>query len=108
VCAKPEARFAFRVLLYERSSAAIAVPPKPQDITRPNAKTDAAALEISLTSSTHVGLDLRTNLGGIDGRMCVPNRKRVLLFECCTQASGYHTSQRQDGCRGTGDLSHLK
>ncbi|OQE19779.1 hypothetical protein PENFLA_c018G04886 [Penicillium flavigenum] len=31
--------------------AAIAVPPKPQDITRPNAKTDAAALEISLTSS---------------------------------------------------------
>jgi transcription initiation factor TFIIE subunit alpha len=31
--------------------AAIAVPPKAQDITRPNAKTDAAALEISLTSS---------------------------------------------------------
>lgn len=31
--------------------AAIAVPPKTQDITRPNAKTDAAALEISLTSS---------------------------------------------------------
>lgn len=31
--------------------AAIAVPPKAQDITRPNAKTDASALEISLTSS---------------------------------------------------------
>ncbi|KAJ5295295.1 hypothetical protein PENANT_c001G04764 [Penicillium antarcticum] len=31
--------------------AAIVVPPKAQDITRPNAKTDAAALEISLTSS---------------------------------------------------------
>ncbi|KAJ5542929.1 Transcription factor TFIIE complex alpha subunit [Penicillium sp. DV-2018c] len=31
--------------------AAIAVPPKAQNITRPNAKTDAAALEISLTSS---------------------------------------------------------
>ncbi|CAG8135869.1 unnamed protein product [Penicillium salamii] len=31
--------------------AAIAVPPKAQDTTRPNAKTDASALEISLTSS---------------------------------------------------------
>ena len=31
--------------------AAIAVPPKAQNTTRPNAKTDAAALEISLTSS---------------------------------------------------------
>lgn len=31
--------------------AAIAVPPKAQNITRPNAKTDASALEISLTSS---------------------------------------------------------
>jgi transcription initiation factor TFIIE subunit alpha len=30
---------------------AVVVPPKAQDITRPNAKTDAAALEISLTSS---------------------------------------------------------